>query len=538
MQDVGKVEQALVEWTKNRATSSQWGRLGPQKRFGVCVPLFSLRSERDCGIGDIGDLYGLADWLQSIGATVLQLLPIQDMGTDYMPYSALSAFALDPVFLALDRIPAVANSPELMERLQRTGELLNGRSRIDYSWVRSEKMHMLEEAWKLSQNAETQKALAEFRAQNPWLADYIPYRLAKERAGYASWETWGAQYKDPSAVQELVRQNADRAMLYTWAQWLLDSQFKEAKAYLNSKGILIEGDIPILVARDSADVWRHPELFHMETSAGAPPDMYAEEGQNWGFPTYNWQALAERDYGWWRDRLRHAQRYFDLYRIDHVVGFFRIWTIKMGQKTGKDGWFVPWDEGSWGHHGYTILKMMLETSSMLPLAEDLGTIPHVCRNVLRDLGICGLKVQRWEKWWEGNRKFLTQNEYHPLSVATLSTHDSETVAEWWEKAGADRQELWELVGRKGPAPTGPIPADFHKDLLKWTAKTGSAFVVHLLQDLLAPFGLLPGSAEDHRVNVPGVVSVRNWSWRCPVTLEGLNTDPTLNLQLRELNLRG
>lgn len=536
MQNGENSDPSVVEWTKGRITAQHWGKVGQTRRFGVCVPLFSLRSERDCGIGDIGDLYGLADWLHSIGATVLQLLPVQDMGTDYMPYSALSAFALDPVFLALDRIPAIAQSPDLADRLSRTCDLLNGRSRIDYAWVRSEKMQLLEEAWKLTRGPQIEAVLAEYRQQNGWLEDYIPYRLAKEKFGYTSWEEWGKGW-NKAAIEAVVAENPDRANMLVWAQWLLDTQFREAKAYLNSKGVLIEGDIPILVARDSADVWRHPELFHMDTCAGAPPDMYAEEGQNWGFPTYNWPALAQRDYQWWRNRLLHAQRYFDLYRIDHVVGFFRIWTIKMGQKTGKEGWFVPWDEGAWGHHGYTILKMMLETSTMLPLAEDLGTIPHVCRNVLRDLGICGLKVQRWEKWWETSRKFLTQPEYHPLSVATLSTHDSETVAEWWEKAGSDRQELWELVGRKGTAPSGPIPVDFHKELLRWTARTGSAFVVHLLQDLLAPFGVLPGSPEDHRVNVPGVVSVRNWSWRCPVTLEGLLAEDFLNSQLRELNRR-
>lgn len=524
-------------WYQGRLTSEHWKRVGSQRRFGICVPMFSLRSERDCGIGDVGDLYGLVDWMQSIGATVLQLLPVQDMGTDYMPYSALSAFALDPVFVALDQIPVVSSNPDLLERVQRSSELLNGRDRVDYGWVRSEKMKLMEEAFRRSAGPELDAALEEYRQQNPWLADYIPYRIAKELSGYASWESWGKQYSTQASVQALLDQNADRARFHTWAQWILDAQFRQAKAYANSKGVLIEGDIPILVARDSADVWRHPELFHMDTSAGAPPDMYAEEGQNWGFPTYNWQALQERDYGWWRARLLHAQRYFDLYRIDHVVGFFRIWTIKIGEKTGLNGWFVPWDEGSWGHHGYTLLKMMLETSTMLPLAEDLGTIPHVCRNVLRDLGICGLKVQRWEKWWEGNRKFLTRPEYHALSVATLSTHDSETVAEWWEKAGADRQELWELVGRHGAAPTGPIPPDFQKELLKWTAGTGSTFVVHLLQDLLAPFGLLPGLPEDHRVNVPGVVSLRNWSWRCPVTLETLRADTSLNTSLRQLNTR-
>ncbi len=531
------MDSSIQRLTQGRITSHHWSKVGLQKRFGVCVPLFSLRTNRGCGIGDIGDLYPLADWLNSVGASVLQLLPIQDMGNDSMPYSALSAFALDPVFLALDRIPAIAHDPELAAELASQSQRLNAAGRIDYQAVRATKNALLQKAWTRSNSPDLMTELDTFRTANPWLEDYIPYRLAKELNGFASWETWAPTLQG-DALPRMLAQHADKANYFVWLQWQLDCQMRDAKAYLNSKGVLIEGDIPILVARDSADVWRHPELFQMETSAGAPPDMYSADGQNWGFPTYNWQALEQSNYHWWRSRLLQAQRYFDLYRIDHVVGFFRIWTIKIGQKTGKEGWFVPWDESAWGHHGYTILKMMLETSSMLPLAEDLGTIPHVCRNVLRDLGICGLKVQRWEKWWESSGKFLTRDEYPTLSVATLSTHDSETVAEWWEKAGSDRQELWELLGKKGSAPEGPIPPDFQKELLTWTAQTGSAFVVHLLQDLLAPFGLLPGHPQDHRVNLPGIVSPLNWSWRCPVTLERLIADTNLSASLKELNARG
>jgi len=342
--------------------------------------------------------------------------------------------------------------------------------------------------------------------------------VLKARNGLRSWENWDVP-ADMSVADLVssVRGSGDYRF-HVFCQWLMDLQFTSAHMYAREHGVLIEGDIPILVSRDSSDVWAQPGMFHLEYAAGAPPDMYCEDGQHWGFPTYRWDVVRARDYDWWRGRLRQASRYFDLYRIDHVVGFFRIWTIDVNAPNGRTGWFDPSDEARWGEHGRSILQMMLNSTGMLPLAEDLGTIPPICRSTLRDMGICGLKVQRWEKRWDTDRRFIEPRDYDPISVATLSTHDCDIAADWWATADeSDRAEIWTMMGREGPAPTTPGGAD-ELDFLTWFAGAGSLFVVLALQDLIHPFGLLENPLSDHRINLPGTVGPHNWSWRCPVSI--------------------
>jgi len=475
-------------------------------------------------------MYQLVDWCKRAGVSVIQILPINDMGSDSVPYAALSAFALDPVFLALDQVDAVAGEPELSARVRQLADRLNAAQRIDYQLVRGEKLDLLEEAFRQSRGPELQDALQRFKAGNPWLEDYLSYRVIKEREGYRSWETWARKYASKQALDAV--KSDERYTFHLYLQWLLDSQFSRMRRYANENGILLEGDIPILVSRDSADVWRHPGFFKLEYVAGAPPDMYAEDGQKWGFPPYDWDSLKQVDCSWWRQRLRYAERFFDLYRIDHVVGFFRIWTIHQGAPNGREGWFEPWDESVWGEHGRALLSMMLDSTSMLPLAEDLGTVPPSCRQTLKELGICGMKVQRWEKRWDQDQSFIPPAEYEPLSVATLSTHDSETLAGWWEAFPEERQQLWNTLGHKGEAQPRLTP-EVHRQILSWVAGGRSLFNIFMLQEFLEPFGLLPGDAADHRINVPGTVGDHNWTWRCPVTMEDLVGNDSLVAAIRE-----
>lgn len=522
-----------AQYLKHTASGAHWQRISVAPRRGICVPLFSLRSDRDCGVGDTGDLRAMVDWCADIGMSVLQILPINDMGLDGCPYAALSAFAIDPVFIAVDAIDAVAGDVDFLTRLEEAGKQLNRAERIDYQAVRQVKMAFLEEAFARADGPALEQTLYEFRAGNKWLDDYLPYRVLKETNDYRSWENWGLRFANPDQLQAFEATCPSRIRFHCFLQWVAFRQFSEVRDHASARGVLIKGDIPILVSRDSADVWRHPEYFDMETAAGAPPDMYSQDGQYWGFPTYNWDRLRQDDFGWWRARLRYAENFFDLYRIDHVVGFFRIWTIKLGAGNGREGWYVPWDEGRWGQHGRELLQMMLQSTHMLPLAEDLGTIPHVCRDTLTELGICGLKVQRWEKRWEGDASIIPPSEYPPLSVATLSTHDSETLAGWWQAYPEDRNQLWHFLGCCGDAPDTLDP-EVHLRLVRMVADGNALFAIFMLQDLLAPFGLLNGAPADHRINVPGTVSEANWSWRCPVTLKELAGDTALASRLEQL----
>jgi len=533
--DEGRLSE-VRRYLGDSPTASHWQRIGVNQRRGICVPLFSLRSRRDCGIGDVADLRNLVDWCGQSGLSVVQILPINDMGLDGVPYSAISAFALDPVFIALDEIESVANDNDFLVRVREAGDRLFDAQRVDYLEVRRTKLSFLEEAFDRADGPGLQETLYCFRSDNRWLDDYLPYRVLKEVHDYRSWEEWGHHYDTPEKLCSFEAENEKRFRFYCYLQWLAHEQFSAVHDYAASKGVLLKGDIPILVARDSADVWRHPEYFDMDTAAGAPPDMYSEDGQYWGFPTYNWDALARSEYGWWRQRLQYAQRFFDLYRIDHVVGFFRIWTIQLGAESGREGWFVPGDESKWGDHGYRLLKMMLDSTHMLPLAEDLGTIPPVCRKVLREMGVCGLKVQRWEKRWEEDSSIIPPEEYHPLSVTTVSTHDSETLAGWWQDYYEDRKQLWQYLGETGEPPPRLEPP-LQRRILEWVSQGSSLFTIFMLQDLLRSTGRMTGDPADHRVNVPGTVAPTNWSWRSPVTLEEMLQDEGLSEELSAVGIR-
>lgn len=524
-------EPGLPGYLAHAAARPHWKRVGVRRRFGVCIPLFSLRSDRGCGVGDAGDLVDVLPWLQAIGAEVLQLLPINDCGIDGVPYSALSAFALDPIYVALDRIPGIEAHPDFLAEVARTASELNRSPRVAHRRVREAKSTLLAGALERLDGPSLDADLAAFEAANPWLADYLPYRVLKEREGFASWEEWDGRCQGEDGIARIREIAADRIRFHLFAQWVLDRQFREARAAADRQGVLIEGDIPILVARDSADVWRHRRLFRMDVSAGAPPDMYAHDGQNWGFPTYDWAAHQADGHAWWRARLKHAERFYHLYRIDHVVGFFRIWTIPAGEATGRNGWFEPSDEARWGEHGRGILSMMLDASSMLPLGEDLGTIPDVCRATLAELGICGFKVQRWEKRWHGDRRFIPPRDYPALSMATLSTHDSEILAQWWGENPDERRELAGLLGIDGEPP-GTLDPATHRGILAWLRDAGSLFVVLMIQELLGAHDRLPGDPAAHRINLPGVVSPENWTWRCPLTIEALRADSGMNASIR------
>jgi 4-alpha-glucanotransferase len=195
------------------------------------------------------------------------------------------------------------------------------------------------------------------------------------------------------------------------------------------------GDLPILISRDSADVWSHPGYFKLDFSAGAPPDMYCSKGQRWGMPTYNWDGIAADKYIYFKKKLQYAENFYDILRIDHVVGLFRIWSIPYGESAeneGLNGSFDPSDENVWSDHSRQILSVMTDNTKMLLCAEDLGMIPKACPEMLKEFGIPGNEVQRWVKDWSVTHDFLAPKEYRAISVAMLSTHDTTNWAAWWE----------------------------------------------------------------------------------------------------------
>jgi len=197
---------------------------------------------------------------------------------------------------------------------------------------------------------------------------------------------------------------------------------------------MLKGDVPYLVSKDSSDVWLNQRLFKLELDAGAPPDYFSADGQNWGLPLYNWSEMEKDGFRWWKTRLEIASRYFQIYRIDHIVGFFRVWGVPKGQKA-THGSFDPAEADQWMPQGEKLLTTILKECTMLPIGEDLGSVPSEVRIALQHLGICGTKVVRWERKWEEQKQpFIPVTEFNADSMTTVSTHDTETLSLWWQQS--------------------------------------------------------------------------------------------------------
>lgn len=311
---------------------------------GTALPLFSLRTESDFGTGEFPDLRKLIDWAAATGQRVVQLLPINDTirtGTrrDSYPYNAISSFALHPLYLSLT---AAGLQPDA--RYRRQQQRLNALPEVDYEAVMRLKLRWAERLFRQTgESVRATSGYAAFCEQNrSWLDPYAAFSVLRDRFGTADYRQWGdyARY-DEQRLDHFRRNNRESIDFYCFLQYHLHLQLNDACRYARRCGVVLKGDIPIGVSPSSVDVWQHPHLFHLGAQAGAPPDAFAAMGQNWGFPTYDWQAMAHDGYGWWRARLRQMAAYFDAYRIDHILGFFRIWEIPADAVHGLLGYFRP-----------------------------------------------------------------------------------------------------------------------------------------------------------------------------------------------------
>ncbi len=435
---------------------------------GTAVPVFSLRGEGDFGIGDFRDLRPLVDWAAATGQCIIQLLPVGDTTRrgewkDSYPYSPISSFALHPLYLRLQEIGV--NEDAAFRRVQKE---LNALPELDYPRVFKEKMSRVRKAWQ--DHGAKDCGSAAFR------------RFCKANA------YWLDEYAEFCA-----RRDSNEPDYWRWIQWHLDRQFAEEAAYARSKGVHFKGDLPIGVSSDSADAYFHPQLFNLDSSAGAPPDFFSAEGQNWGFPTYNWDAMAKDGYAWWKARLRKMSEYFDAFRIDHILGFFRIWEIPLEYRSGSMGHFNPaipyrreeieamglpieglflpdprnegcvqprilpessglpqWqqeafgaiyndfffhrNDGLWRWNAERKLPELLDVTGMLACGEDLGMVPDCVTGVMARETILSLEMANMDKG----------RPWPYLAVCATSSHDMATLRmQHAEETGSD-MEPWEV----------------------------------------------------------------------------------------------
>ena len=322
-----------------------------QKLAGTLVPVFSLRTRKGAGIGDFGDLKTMIDFVASTGQKVLQLLPVNDTTithtwTDSYPYSCISVFAIHPQYADLNALPELKDAKARAEA-EKTRAELNALDKIDYEKVNDFKINYLRQIF--NQEGEKMMKTAEYKAffqdTKQWLVPYAQYSYLRDKNGTADFNQWpDHQVWDEAERKALTNPKTaayKNVAFFYFVQFVLDRQMQEAHEHAKAKGVILKGDIPIGVNRNSCDVWMEPKYFNLNGQAGAPPDDFSANGQNWGFPTYNWFEMLKDGCQWWNRRFQNMARYFDAYRIDHVLGFFRIWEIPVHSVHGLLGQFAP-----------------------------------------------------------------------------------------------------------------------------------------------------------------------------------------------------
>ena len=535
-----------------------------RKIAGVLAPLFALRTENDLGIGDLKALREFIDWAGEIGFKLVQLLPINEMGGDHSPYNAISAVAIEPTTLHV-----APGSPEDL-RQEDFDEVVSGfdleklrKGAIKYGRVRRLKMALLEKAYQRFVAGE--ERAAEFDAfcesEAPWLNDYSFFRAFMEgNRGRETWDQWPEEQRHPNSAREWVRALPDeqrkrfgeRERFYRYVQWIAARQWEAARSYAEECGVALMGDIPFGVNLYSADVYSQREQFAIEWSGGAPPEPYFKDdeftqkwGQNWGIPLYRWDIMRTRNLDWWRWRVRGVRKVFHVFRIDHVLGFYRIYAFPwrptrnqeflplsweaMREKTGGAfPQFYPRDDATWENgeanrrEGEDYLRVILEESGATRVVgEDLGTVPDYVRPSLRSLGIAGFKIPQWENYPDG--RTIPGSEYQRVSVATYATHDHKPVRAMWEDAFEEtgneteqaRNDLTKIASFAGTAPPQPetdYDRDFYPAIMEALFRCESWLALVMITDLLA---------RKDRFNVPGTAGGSNWSRRLWKTVEEL-----------------
>ena len=485
------------------------------RHAGMLVPLFSVPSSESWGIGELGDLPRLGRWMADAGFSFLQLLPINEMAEGQnSPYSAMSAMAIDPIYISPASVPDIgALGGEAMLTGDERAVLAKARAAkgIDYTAVRTLKRHAFRAAFERFKREEwtpdTNRAIrlkAFIDQAQWWLDDYALFRALHAREEGRAWQDWPAPIRDrtPEAMAQARDELADEILFYSYLQWLASNQWKQAR---EACGIGVFGDFPFMVSGDSADVWARQEDFRLDASVGAPPDAFSETGQDWGFPAYRWDTIKTGGYRWLADRARRSVELYDGYRVDHLVGFFRTYAREQNGTAA----FAPPDEPSQIVQGQEVLEVLGSTGARI-IAEDLGVIPDFVRDTLAHLGIPGYKVLRWERDWEEEGKpFRDPRAYPASSVATSGTHDTEPLADWWDAAPPDERAALAAIDRAQTDsldPASPFTDQVRDAILELLYAAGSDIVLLPIQDV---FGW------QDRINTPALISDENWTWRLP-----------------------
>ena len=573
----------------------------PWKGAGTVIPIFSLRSEGSFGVGDFGDLKMMIDWCDKTKQRVLQVLPINDTNMtktwqDSYPYNSISIYALHPQYTDFRQLPAIKDEAK-REAFENLRKELNALPQIDYERMFTAKLDYLREIfaqeWTAVQRRESYKTF--FEQNIEWLVPYAAFCYYRDLYGTAVFSEWPKEATVKN-TQKTTFKGKKELQFWYFVQYNLDAQMREAHAHARAHRVILKGDIPIGISRDGVEAWVEPKYFNLNGQAGAPPDAFSADGQNWGFPTYNWDAMLADGCSWWVRRFRKMAEYFDAYRIDHVLGFFRIWEIPMPHKSGLMGQFAPalgmsreeieaygvqFNEGLflvdhkrsdrwhpriavqyqeaynnlgedqkfcfnrlyndyfyrrnnqfWYSEAMKKLPKLTQATRMLVCAEDLGMVPDCVPWVMNELRILSLEIQSMPK--DPTTRFgkLSHNPYR--SVDTISTHDMPTLRQWWDEDEERSQSYFNTTLRRGgPAPR-PLPGWLAKDIVSRHLTSPSMLCLLSFQDWMSIDEKLRLPDENaERINIPA--NPRHyWRYRMHLTIEQLMQADELNEEISTL----
>ena len=551
--------------------------LSPEKRIaGILAPLFGLRRDNDLGIGDLGALREFIDWASEIGFRLVQLLPVNEIGGDNSPYNAISAMAIEPTTLDLS-----PGSPEDLTRedfdavLTDTNLAKLRSGAIKYRHVKKIKRRLLEKSFGNFSTRPDEKRQSSFRdfctRESAWLDDYALFRVLMENNNESeAWDQWPTEHRSierardwlsdlPQNQQALITRLQD---FFRYVQWIAHQQWSEIKSYPEQRDVALMGDIPFGVSYYSADVFARPNEFALDWFGGAPPEPYFKDdeftqkwGQNWGIPIYRWEVMRANNLQWWRQRVSRVKDVFHLFRIDHVLGFYRIYAfpwrpkenneflpldwMQMLERTGGHApHFVPRDDSTSENceanrrEGEEYLRVVLkESGTTRVVGEDLGTVPDYVRPNLRSIGIAGFKIPQWEVRHE---RVTPGAEYERLSVATYATHDHKPIRALWEEvfehptptsdqARFDLLKIAQFSGFDPKADEIDFDKDFYPAIMRALFQSESWIVVVMITDLLV---------RRYRFNVPGTAADSNWARRMRMSIARLRSSRSIRERMR------
>ncbi len=466
---------------------------------GLLLHVTSLPSSY--GIGDLGpSAFSWIDRLQEAGQGWWQALPLGPTGYGNSPYQSLSSFAGNALLISPEKLV----SKGLLHASDCEAHFSSGK--VDYEAVIPFKRALLRKAWERFEDGERKDLRAEYEefcsSQESWLEDYALFRALKFKHNDAYYLEWPQELvtRDPRALADARRELAKEIDQVRMAQFLLFRQSDQLKAHARAKGVRLIGDLPFFVSPDSSDVWAHPEFFLLDTNhrprfvAGVPPDYFSAQGQLWGNPVYNWDALRATGFRWCIDRVRALLSHVDLIRLDHFRGFAAAWHVPAGAPTAQSGQWVPGPDAAFFE------AVRAELGSLPFIAEDLGQITPDVRSLRDQFQVPGTRVLQFAFDGHADNPYLPMN-FIPNTVVYTGTHDNATSREWYEDLSGDqRQKFWNYLKREPGESTDAAPA-----LMELAWSSVAALSIAPLQDLL-------DLGREARMNTPGHSS-RNWNWR-------------------------